>query len=124
VLCAWARTATLRAVQGSSRGGRHGSASTPAPFLSLGESACAARVPGASLFVVITCPACGVSTRCTVSWIRVTGGAFCQGCTELIMLDGARFASACEAIDEAVRELDDVIGELRKLLAASMRGAA
>jgi hypothetical protein len=40
------------------------------------------------------------------------------------MLDGARFACACEAIDEAVRELDDVIGELRKPLAASMRGAA
>lgn len=78
-------------------------------------------VAGASVIVAITCPICGGSTRASTGWVRSCGGVFCQGCTELILLDGALFASACEALDEAVRELDELLGELRKPLAQVAR---
>jgi hypothetical protein len=39
------------------------------------------------------------------------------------VLDGTQIAANCEAIDEAVRQLDEVIGELRKPLTPSIRGA-
>jgi hypothetical protein len=74
--------------------------------------------------VSLTCPACGVRIRSTLGWIRACGGAFCQGCTELIRLDAERFAASCEAIDDAMQVLDDAIGEMRKPLAGSMRDAA
>jgi hypothetical protein len=48
--------------------------------------------------------------------VRTCGGVFCQGCAELILLDGESVASSCEAIDAVIRELDDVIKELRKPL--------
>jgi hypothetical protein len=73
-------------------------------------------VASAHSLVAITCPACGVSTRCTTGWVRACRGAFCQGCTQLIALDGDRFATSCEAIDNAMQELDEAIGELRKPL--------
>jgi hypothetical protein len=56
--------------------------------------------------------------------VRACGGVFCQGCTELILLDGEHLASSCEAIDDAMRELDEVITELRKPLSPSMRDVA
>ena len=75
-------------------------------------------VAGASVIVAITCPTCRFSTRSTTAWVRTCGGVFCQGCTELILLDGERVASDCEAIDDAIRELDDIIAELTKAVRA------
>jgi hypothetical protein len=56
--------------------------------------------------------------------VRACGGVFCQGCTELILLDGESVAFSCQAVDAAMRELDDVIKELRKPFTPSVRGAA
>jgi len=63
-------------------------------------------VRGVSSLIAITCPTCGVSTRASTGWVRSCGGVFCHGCTELILLDGERVASTCDAIDAALRELD------------------
>jgi hypothetical protein len=72
-------------------------------------------IAGAPSQTAITCPACGASTRFNIGWARSCGGIFCQHCTELILLDGEFVAASCLAIDNAMRELDDVLSELRAL---------
>ena len=71
-------------------------------------------IAGAPSQTAITCPACGASTGFYIGWVRSCGGTFCQHCTELILLDGEFIAASCEAIDNAMRELDAEISELRK----------
>jgi hypothetical protein len=77
-------------------------------------------IAGAPSQTAIACPACGASTRFNIGWVRSCGGTFCQHCTELILLDGEFIAASCEAIDNAMRELDDMIGELRKPLTLAL----
>lgn len=81
-----------------------------------------ATIAGAPSQTAITCPACGASARFHIGSVRSCGGTFCQHCAELILLDGEFVAASCEAIDNAMRELDDLLGELRKPRAPSIAG--